>query len=255
VLFLGGARLGGVATVCDAPEGVFDRKRIECIGIVVARPFFEMGMARMRRVGDRFEQFVEAWDAAAILGRSIPFATDVARIGDARLAGADIGHGEPMLPAITKVVSVIDDGLLRLERVDDGVGARRRSGAARLRPPHPLKHILDRALGARQRLHITGTQHHIRVGPALRIEERIAADRDLGIGLGDLAELHEVVRFGQWQEAAARGSATSRQILRVEQTCHGRRGTAESDPGCSLIPGLGSSSPSISLPGPGFSPQ
>src|SRR5436190_23551663 len=36
------------------------------------------------------------------------------------------------------------------------------------------------------------------------------------------------VRF--WHEAADRGSATSRQILRVEQTCHGRRGTAESDP-------------------------
>src|SRR5439155_8254353 len=32
----------------------------------------------------------------------------------------------------------------------------------------------------------------------------------------------------RWHEAAARGSATSRQILRVEQTCHGRRGTAES---------------------------
>src|SRR5437016_11189098 len=31
-------------------------------------------------------------------------------------------------------------------------------------------------------------------------------------------------------EAADRGSATSRQILRIEQTCHGRRGTAESDP-------------------------
>src|SRR5438093_844331 len=27
------------------------------------------------------------------------------------------------------------------------------------------------------------------------------------------------------------------------------------DPGCSLIPGLGSSSPRTSLPGPGFSPQ
>jgi hypothetical protein len=80
VLFLGEARLGGVAAVCDAPEGVFDRKRIECIGIVVTRPFFEMGMARMSRVGDRFEQFVEARDAAAVLGRSIPFATDVARI-------------------------------------------------------------------------------------------------------------------------------------------------------------------------------
>ena len=106
MLFLGQARLGGVATVCDAPEGVFDRKRIECIGIVVARPFFEMGMARMSRVGDRFEQFVEAWDATAILGRSVSFAPDVARIGDARLAGADIGYGEPMLGSVPQSSSI-----------------------------------------------------------------------------------------------------------------------------------------------------
>jgi hypothetical protein len=33
-----------------------------------------------------------------------------------------------------------------------------------------------------------------------------------------------------WHEAADRGAATARQILRVEQTWHGRRGTAESDP-------------------------
>src|SRR5262245_26093744 len=117
VFFLGEARLGGVAAVCDATEGVFDRKRIKCIGIVVARPFFEMGMARMSRVSDRFEQFVEAWDAAAILGRSVSVAPDVARIGDVALAGANIGHGEPMLPAIAEVISVIDDGLPRLEHV------------------------------------------------------------------------------------------------------------------------------------------
>src|SRR5262249_13246754 len=55
----------------------------------------------------------------------LPFATDVARIGDARLAGADSGHGEPMLPAITKVSSVIDDGLSRLEHVAQAHLARR----------------------------------------------------------------------------------------------------------------------------------
>src|SRR5262249_9026829 len=66
VFFLGEARLGGVAAVCDATEGVFDRKRIECIGIVVARPFFEMGMARVRTGSDRFEPVVETLDAAAI---------------------------------------------------------------------------------------------------------------------------------------------------------------------------------------------
>jgi hypothetical protein len=43
-----------------------------------------------------------------------------------------------------------------------------------------------------------------------------------------------IVRF--WHEAADRGSATSRQILRVEQTCHGRRGPAESDPDSDIGP-------------------
>jgi hypothetical protein len=37
---------------------------------------------------------------------------------------------------------------------------------------------------------IAGAQYHIRVGTVLRIEERIAPDRDSRIGLGDLAELH-----------------------------------------------------------------
>src|SRR5439155_448951 len=37
-------------------------------------------------------------------------------------------------------------------------------------------------------------------------------------------------RMAVWHEAADRGSVTSRQILRVVQTCHGRRRTAESDP-------------------------
>jgi hypothetical protein len=50
-----------------------------------------------------------------------------------------------------------------------------------LSPSHPLQHIFDCALGARELLRITGTQNHIGVGPELRIEERIATDRDLGI--------------------------------------------------------------------------
>jgi hypothetical protein len=55
VRFLGEARLGGVSAVCDATKGVFDRQRVKRSGIVVARPFFEMGMARMSRISDRFE--------------------------------------------------------------------------------------------------------------------------------------------------------------------------------------------------------
>src|SRR5205807_6484647 len=71
------------------------------------------------------------------------------------------------------------------------------SAAPRLCPPHPLQHVLDRAFGKRELLCIAGAQHHIRVGPVLRIEERIAADRDLGIGLSDLAELHAYIALAR----------------------------------------------------------
>jgi len=44
---------------------------------------------------------------------------------------------------------------------------------------------------------IAGAQHHIRVRPVLRVEERIAPDRDRRLGLGDLAELHPDVAFAR----------------------------------------------------------
>ena len=49
------------------------------------------------------------------------------------------------------------------------------------------------------------------------------------------ARMRKIVLQHNRHEAADRGSVTSRQILRVEQTCHGRRGTAESDPTETLI--------------------
>jgi hypothetical protein len=49
----------------------------------------------------------------------------------------------------------------------------------------------------RELLSIAGAQHHIRIGPVLRIEERIAPDRDPRIGFGDLAELHSVIAFAR----------------------------------------------------------
>src|SRR6516164_8169481 len=44
---------------------------------------------------------------------------------------------------------------------------------------------------------IAGAQHHIRVGPVLRIEERIAPDRDPRISFGDLAKLHADVTLAR----------------------------------------------------------
>src|SRR5436309_8054997 len=42
------------------------------------------------------------------------------------------------------------------------------------------------------------------------------------------ARMRKIVLQQNRHEAADRGSATSRQILRIERTCHGRRGTAKS---------------------------
>src|SRR5262249_6180352 len=60
---------------------------------------------------------------------------------------------------------------------------------ARLRAPDPLQHVLHRARGDRKLLRVAGAQDHVGIGPVLRIEEWIAADRHFGIGLGNLAEL------------------------------------------------------------------
>jgi len=81
MLFLGEARPDGIAAIGDATEGIFDGRCVEGSRIVVARPFFDVGVARVSRISDRFEQFVEARDAATVLGRSVSFAADVARIG------------------------------------------------------------------------------------------------------------------------------------------------------------------------------
>ena len=56
-----------------------------------------MGVARVSRISDRFEQIVEARDAATVLWRSVSFAAGLVRIGDARLAGANVAHGEAAL--------------------------------------------------------------------------------------------------------------------------------------------------------------
>src|SRR5262249_50636832 len=72
---------------------------------------------------------------------------------------------------------------------------------ANLRPrlcsPHSLQHVLDRAFCKGELLWIAGAQHHIHVGPVLRIEERIAADRNLRIGRRDLAKLHADVALAR----------------------------------------------------------
>ena len=67
-------------------------------------------------------------------------------------------------------------------------------------PPHSLQHVLDRAFGLRELLCIAGAQHHIRVGPVLWVEERIAPDRNPRIGFGNLAEFARASAAGTIKE-------------------------------------------------------
>jgi hypothetical protein len=103
--------------------------------------------------------------------------------------------------------------------------------------PQSLQHVLDRAFGLRELLSITGAQHHIRFGPAVRIEERMAADRDLGIGLGDLAEQQADVAFARirahgFREHANAGFELRRHLIkhRLHNRGHSRHHDYIADP-------------------------
>ena len=58
-------------------------------------------------------------------------------------------------------------------------------------------------------LGLAPAQHHIRVGPVLRIEKRIAANRDLGIGFGNLTELHTNVALAHVRAHGSREHASA----------------------------------------------
>src|SRR6516164_8877122 len=124
----GEAGAGGVATVGNAAERILDWQLFDGVRIVTVEPFLRFGMVWMLGVGGRVERRVEARGAAAILGRPVPLAGGVARVGEAGISGADAGNSEPMLPAIAEVVEIVDRGLARPEHVAEadlaGVEAR-----------------------------------------------------------------------------------------------------------------------------------
>jgi hypothetical protein len=80
VFFLGGARALGVAAVCDAAEGVFFRKRIECIGIVVSG----LRSAGSRRVDVFFADLLYTCFVFVFKGRG-----GIARLVSAKLQGCE----------------------------------------------------------------------------------------------------------------------------------------------------------------------
>ena len=116
-------------------------------------------------------------------------------------------------------------------------GIRTRRASARHPPPvcapRTRTSISSTArLATRELVRIARPQHHVGVRAALRIEERIAADRHVRIGLGDLAELAADValaRIGQHglgQHAHA-GLELGRDL--VEHRLHDRRHARHDD--------------------------
>jgi hypothetical protein len=120
MLFLGEARPGGIAAVGDATERIFDGQCVEGSGIVVVRPFFDVGVARVGRISDRFEQFVEAQDAATVLGRSVSSTADTARIVAWVLSRVRSSRLARTLEQATKIIEFVErwsagyDGLTKL---------------------------------------------------------------------------------------------------------------------------------------------
>ena len=105
--------------VGDAAEGVFDRQLVEHIGIVVVEPFLGLGVVRMFRVCSRVKRLVKAGDAAAVLGRRVALAGDVAGVGEFGVAGADVGDREPMFPAIAEVIFMDEPRLLLRDNISE----------------------------------------------------------------------------------------------------------------------------------------
>ncbi len=70
-------------------------------------------MIGMGGIDSGFEHFVEAWEAATILGRAVAFAGNEAGIAGLRIAGTHVADDEAVLPVVAEVVSVVDAGHAR----------------------------------------------------------------------------------------------------------------------------------------------
>lgn len=105
------------------------------VRIVVLEPFRDLVVVWVLGVGQRFELVVESVDAAAVFRRSNLLAADITRIGDVRLAGADPADGQAMLPAIAKVVEIVD---ARLAGPEDVAQTRLGGVASRLGAPNAI---------------------------------------------------------------------------------------------------------------------
>jgi hypothetical protein len=100
---------------------------VDALWIVVAEPLLDLVVLRVAGIGGGIELVVEPRDAAAILRRRVPLTGDIARIAVGRIALADIGDCQLVLPGVAEVVEIADRGLARRQDVATLAASRRGS--------------------------------------------------------------------------------------------------------------------------------
>ena len=87
-----------------------DPEDVERVATVVYQPFADFGVIREGWLGSGFEELVEAGNTASVLGRAIALDGDEAELCAAEFAWPHVADNEAVLPAIPKVVDLINRG-------------------------------------------------------------------------------------------------------------------------------------------------
>src|SRR5215470_2426286 len=97
----------------DSSQGPIHRVDTEGRRIEVAPdPVEHLGVLRVVRVSDRLEEFLVARDAAAILGRAAPFASQTNGVPARRLGSQEFFNEYLVFPMVAKVVHVAEPPVL-----------------------------------------------------------------------------------------------------------------------------------------------
>lgn len=107
----------GVAASGDPAERILDGQLFDSVRIVLVEPGHGVGMIVVAGIGAGGEQVVEAGHAAAVLGRAIALAGNVAGVAHAGLALANVADADFVLPGVAEVVGVGHDGFAGLQNV------------------------------------------------------------------------------------------------------------------------------------------
>jgi hypothetical protein len=114
---LGQARSSSIATIGNPAESKLQWQLIDVLRIVSVEPLHNLGMLGILEVSHGIEGGVEAGNAAAVFRRTGPFASDLARVGNVRIALTNVGHRKTVFPGASEVEKIVDNRRVRLQHV------------------------------------------------------------------------------------------------------------------------------------------